>query len=148
IEKYIDYTKENVKVNELAKKMVDKFPVLGETDIRDEITQIQSDVITYFNNQLDISNVKIPCIFFEGEETELAEVFQRLNSGGKKLSKYQVFAAHWDRYEVELGDLKYSDEILKNVIERYEKLNNDRGILIENFDPKEMETSRVINLSE
>lgn len=63
--------------------MVDKFPVLGETDIRDEITQIQSDVITYFNNQLDISNVKIPCIFFEGEETELAEVFQRLNSGGK-----------------------------------------------------------------
>ncbi|MGF2904910.1 hypothetical protein WCN65_15035, partial [Staphylococcus aureus] len=25
---------------------------------------------------------------------------------------------------------------------------NDRGILIENFDPKEMETSRVINLSE
>ncbi|HCU9969730.1 TPA: DUF262 domain-containing protein [Staphylococcus aureus] len=148
IEKYIDSTKENVKVNELAKKMVDKFPVLGETDIRDEITQIQSDVITYFNNQLDISNVKIPCIFFEGEETELAEVFQRLNSGGKKLSKYQVFAAHWDRYEVELGDLKYSDEILKNVIERYERLNNDRGILIENFDPKEMEMSRVINLSE
>ncbi|MGT0244455.1 hypothetical protein ACVNP1_16405 [Staphylococcus aureus] len=47
IEKYIDSTKENVKVNELAKKMVDKFPVLGETDIRDEITQIQSDIILF-----------------------------------------------------------------------------------------------------
>ncbi|MGT2341328.1 hypothetical protein ACVPOQ_10725 [Staphylococcus aureus] len=80
--------------------------------IRDDII-IQSDVITYFNNQLDISNVRIPCIFFEEKTDELAEVFQRLNSGGKKLSKYQVFAAHWDRYEVELGDLKYSDERLK-----------------------------------
>lgn len=37
IEKYIDFIKENVKVNELVKKMVDKFLVLGEIDIRDEI---------------------------------------------------------------------------------------------------------------
>ncbi|RIN98055.1 DUF262 domain-containing protein, partial [Mammaliicoccus sciuri] len=148
IEKYIDPALENAKVNELAKKMVDKFPVLVDTDTRDEITQIQADVLTYFNNQLDISNVKIPCIFFEGEETELAEVFQRLNSGGKKLSKYQVFAAHWDRYHIELGDRTYSNQILANVIERYEKLNSDRGIIIEDFDPKEMEISRTINLSE
>ncbi|WP_323714369.1 DUF262 domain-containing protein [Mammaliicoccus sciuri] len=148
IETHIDTNSDNPKVNELAKNMVDKFPVLADTDTRDEITQIQSDVITYFNNQLDISNVKIPCIFFEGEETELAEVFQKLNSGGKKLSKYQVFAAHWDRYDIELGDKTYSNQILTNVIERYEKLNSDRGILIENFDPKEMENSRTINLSE
>lgn len=47
-----------------------------------------------------------------------------------------------------MGDLKYSDEIFKNVIERYERLNNDRGILIENFDFKEMEMLRVINLFE
>ncbi|MGT0197533.1 hypothetical protein ACVNPZ_00775 [Staphylococcus aureus] len=45
IEKYIDSTKENVKVNELAKKMVDKFPVLGETDIRDEIAEKYSQIL-------------------------------------------------------------------------------------------------------
>ncbi|MGT0244454.1 hypothetical protein ACVNP1_16400 [Staphylococcus aureus] len=78
----------------------------------------------------------------------MAEVFQRLNSGGKKLSKYELLhigtdmKLNWEIYKVSV------DEILKNVIERYERLNNDRGILIENFDPKEMETSRVINLSE
>lgn len=148
IEKHIDSTIENIKVNEVAKKMIEQFPVLDDADTRDDINQVQADVILYFNKQLDISNVKIPCIFFEGEETELAEVFQRLNSGGKKLSKYQVFAAHWDRYDIELGKGDYSNKVLDNVIDRYEKLNNERGILIENFDPAEMRNSRTINLSE
>lgn len=148
IEKNIDSTTQNAKVNELAKNIVNKFPALDDIDIRDEINQIQYDVILHFNNQLDISNVKIPCIFFEGEETELAEVFQRLNSGGKKISKYQVFAAHWDRYDIELGDKPISNQILFNVVERYEKLNSERGVLIENFDSKEMENSKIINLAE
>ncbi len=56
--------------------MANKFPVLGETDIRDEITQIQSDVITYFNNQLDISNVTF-CVSSLKERELNSEVFQR-----------------------------------------------------------------------
>ncbi|HCT0446383.1 TPA: DUF262 domain-containing protein, partial [Staphylococcus pseudintermedius] len=119
IKKYIDRNTKNPKALELAEKLEERFPILSESTVRDEIIQIQADVLEYFNNQLNISKVKIPCIFFEGEETELAEVFQRLNSGGKKLSKYQVFAAHWDKYDITLGEGSNSTKILENVIERY-----------------------------
>lgn len=132
----------------LAKKMADEFPVLDDPTIREEITEIQHEVMNFFDSQLNISKVKIPCIIFEGEETDLAEVFQRLNSGGKKLSKYQVFAAHWDKYDFSLNKDKYSNQILENVIDRYESLNNERGILIEDFNPQEMKETRKINLSE
>ncbi|EHL7175806.1 DUF262 domain-containing protein, partial [Staphylococcus pseudintermedius] len=148
IKKYIDRNTKNPKALELAEKLEERFPILSESTVRDEIIQIQADVLEYFNNQLNISKVKIPCIFFEGEETELAEVFQRLNSGGKKLSKYQVFAAHWDKYDITLGEGSNSTKILENVIERYETLNDNRGILIDEFDPKEMRESRTVNLSE
>lgn len=138
----------NTRATALSKKVIDKFPALDDQDIRDEITEIQQEVTEFFNNQLNISKVKIPCIIFEGDETQLAEVFQRLNSGGKKLSKYQVFAAHWDKYNIELSKAEYSNKILDNIIDRYETLNNDRGILIEDFDTQEMRNSREINLSE
>lgn len=148
MEKNIDSSIESATATELSKRMANKFPVLNDIDIRDEITQIQHNVNKHFYDQLDISKVKIPCIIFEGKEIELADVFQRLNSGGKKLSKYQVFAAQWDRYDISLGQDEFSDLILNNVIERYEELNSDRGILIENFDPNEMRNNREINLSE
>lgn len=148
IEQNIDPNQKNASATLLSKKVADKFPVLNDQDLRDEITDIQQSVNEFFNDQINISKVKIPCIIFEGEEIELADVFQRLNSGGKKLSKYQVFAAHWDRYNIKLSNNEYSERILTNVIERYQNLNNDRGILIENFDPQEMKETREINLSE
>lgn len=59
-----------------------------------------------------------------------------------------MFAAQWDRYDLKLSEGEYSKNILERVIDRYEELNNERGILIEDFDPNEMRVSREINLSE
>ena len=139
-------SKSKIPIAELADKICNYFPFLKEK--REEIMQLQADVIGYFDDQLNIKEVSIPCIVFLGDESELAEVFQRLNSGGKKLSKYQVFAAQWDRYDLHLGEGDYSKQILDKIIKRYESLNQDRGILIENFDPEEMKESREVNLSE
>lgn len=139
---------DEIGIFELANNIQKKLPVLEDPQKREYIAQIQTDAIKFFNNQLDIKNVLIPCIFFEGEESELADVFQRLNRGGKKLSKYQVFAAQWDMYDIKLNHGDYIDKILERVIERYEALNEQRGILIEDFDPNDMRETRTINLSE
>lgn len=44
---------------------------------------------------LDISGVSIPVIVFDGDESLLPEIFERLNSQGIPLNKYQIFAATW-----------------------------------------------------
>lgn len=42
---------------------------------------------------VDLSSLLIPAIKFIGDKSLIAEVFSRLNQGGIKLSKYQVFSA-------------------------------------------------------
>jgi hypothetical protein len=48
-------------------------------------------------DELDISTVLIPVILYSGHESLLPEIFERLNSEGVKLTKYQIFAASWQR---------------------------------------------------
>jgi len=47
--------------------------------------------------ELDISKVSIPVILYSGPDSLLPEIFERLNSEGVKLTKYQIFAASWRR---------------------------------------------------
>lgn len=113
-----------------------------------EIIQIQDDLTTYIRKYLDLSQVDIPTIIFTGSDTELATVFENLNRGGKKLSKYQVFAAQWDKYEILLDSTPYNKELLERTVNWYEKLGEDRGIEIENFDPDKMREEAKINIAE
>lgn len=48
-------------------------------------------------DELDISKVSIPVILYSGPDSLLPEIFERLNSEGVKLTKYQIFAASWQR---------------------------------------------------
>lgn len=114
-----------------------------------EILDIQDDLSSLIKDYLDISQIDIPTIIFTGSDTELATVFENLNRGGKKLSKYQVFAAQWYKYEVTLSiDLPNNIELLNRTITWYEKLEDDRGIEIENFDPDKMRDEAKINIAE
>lgn len=65
----------------------------------DFIYNTQHKIKEEVKNYLNIDYIQIPCIEFIGNETELADVFQNLNRGGKKLSKYQVFSAQWSNYK-------------------------------------------------
>ena len=67
----------------------------------------------------------IPYIEFVGSVSELAEVFEKLNRGGVKLTKYQVFAAQFSKYNLYLNNDKYNKQILTHIIERYKYLNED-----------------------
>ena len=92
--------------------------------------------------------MEIPCVQFTGNESELADVFQNLNTGGKKLTKYQVFAAQWSYYEIELNDDEYNLKLLNKVIDRYENLTETRDVEIEGFNRDKMYEEKKINLSE
>jgi len=125
-----------------------EFPDQITRTMEDDLVELQKDLIEDVKSYLNMEKVDIPYIEFLGDETQLADVFANLNRGGKKLSKYQVFAAQWYRHPVRLGEGAYSSEVLENVIHRYEALIDDREIEIDGFDAAEMRDEREINLSE
>ncbi|XRG77004.1 DUF262 domain-containing protein [Rossellomorea sp. GAMAL-10_SWC] len=76
----------------------------------------------------DISNVVIPVVIYNGEESNLPEIFERVNSKGTKLNKYQIFAATWEK------SIKVENrEILEMISLRY-KAWEDEGFIIDNYD--------------
>ncbi|TFB19576.1 DUF262 domain-containing protein [Filobacillus milosensis] len=134
-------------VNNLKENVTPLF--IGDLDPSLKLIDLQGEIEDTVNKTVNIKDLDIPCIEFEGDESELAEVFQNLNTGGKKLTKYQVFAAQWSKYQIQLNDSKYNAMLLNEVIDRYKDLlANRRDISIEGFDVEEMENSKTINLSE
>lgn len=132
-------------------KLLEKSCYEISIDISDKMEQIimtQKDLEKYVDEYLDIDNISIPTIFFTGDENELANVFENLNKSGKKLTKYQVFAAQWSNYLLILPQEKYSEIIINKVIERYNKLIETREIDIEGYDESKIRSTREINLSE
>jgi hypothetical protein len=113
-----------------------------------DIIDIQHQITTKKSSYLKVNEIIIPTVEFLGDVSELSEVFENLNKGGKKLSKYQVFAAQWYRNTITLNDMKYNKAILEEIIKRYELLDRQREIKIEHFSPDKMREEKVINLSE
>ncbi|MED3962831.1 DUF262 domain-containing protein [Niallia taxi] len=120
---------------------------LDSTQLR-ETVHIQHQITSKKSNYLKVNEIIIPTVEFLGDVSELSEVFENLNKGGKKLSKYQVFAAQWYRNTITLNDMKNNKNILEEIIKRYELLDRQREIKIEDFSPEKMREEKVINLSE
>ena len=115
---------------------------------KDNIVELQGELLNSVKNYLDINTISIPAIEFTGDESELADVFENLNRGGKKLTKYQVFAAQWSKFNIQLSDNNYSKKILDKVVERYDNLNESRDVEITGYDENKLKISKEINLAE
>lgn len=126
------------------------YPAAKEIeDAADNLLTLQQDIIDEFDSYLDLDSIVIPCIIYRGSEGNLPEVFARVNLGGRKLTKYQVFKAQWNRYHVCLESGEQPNALLEDVVQRYQDLTDDRGGLeIEDFDANEMRESRKITLPE
>jgi hypothetical protein len=95
-------------------KLIDEFvPVLKE--IKDEA---------------NIYQFKIPILIYTGHQSNLPEIFERLNSKGTQLSKYQIYAATWTPYP----NFKISNrKIIEGIKNKYDLLLEE-GYEVENYD--------------
>lgn len=60
---------------------------------------------------LSIEGQNVPVIEFTGPDAELADIFEKLNSSGTPLSRYDILAARWVSTRVLLTDIKIREEI-------------------------------------
>lgn len=100
-----------------------------------ELLKLSNTVIPPFISQIDkasnINDTKIPMIIYSGDKENLPNIFQRLNSKGTQLSKYQIYAATWSTYQ---GFTISNTEIIEKIREKYLLLTQE-GYEINNFDP-------------
>lgn len=134
-ERLLEQIQTNLKKYKLEDKMM---PILDPIKEIDELKNLRADMmdiletwIKQVQSQIDFANLKIPVIYFEGDEESLTEVFQNINEGGKPLTKYEIFASAWSDYEIQ----GYKNEaVIKVLNKRYDDLQEELGDLSLDFE--------------
>jgi len=141
-------------VNKLAKGVKGFSDIFGKStnDLLDNLSRI-SEYIKKARQDLekyvDVDNIVIPIIEFTGPEENLPSVFENLNRTGKKLSKYQVFAASWANHLITLNDTQIEKGLIESVINRYDRMTKARdNIEISDYNEQDIRKGRELNLSE
>ncbi|MGV8131889.1 MAG: DUF262 domain-containing protein [Candidatus Pacearchaeota archaeon] len=114
-----------------AKHVIKELQLNFDIKEFDSIVAKLIPVVKTIKLQADVSNIKIPVIVYSGDQNNLPIIFERLNSFGTKLSKYQIFSATWTGYESISIENK---EITQLVKDKYDSLI-EKGLQIENYDP-------------
>ncbi|PGO26419.1 hypothetical protein CN984_17805 [Bacillus cereus] len=114
-------------VRKISKDMSLNLNVDAFDDLVDKFKEFTSKV----KKEADISQIHIPVVVYYGEEYNLPEIFERINSKGTKLNKYQIFAATWEK------TLPINNKnIIKKIEEKYDMLL-DEGFEIEGYLPEQ-----------
>lgn len=111
-----------------------------------EIATAVKPTLKRFRDLCDrLCTVEIPAIVIEGDDDALPEIFERINSRGTQLSKYQIYAATWTK-KYPITSSQFCDLIYYNK-ERYEALASD-GVDIADFNPVSSIRKKELNLFE
>ena len=110
-----------------------------------EISAAVYSIIDAFRKSSSIDDIEIPLIVFKGNESELAQIFQKLNQEGVKLSKYDVFAATWINHTV---TVKNDPSFINFIINKYDDAQEKSSLDIANYDPDEIKKTGVLTVFE
>ena len=75
-----------------------------------------------------IASSQLPIIVYTGKEENVPEIFERINSQGIKLSKYETFAATWTDFGAEIANLEIREKIKNKYARLKEAGYNIAGI--------------------
>lgn len=136
-------TFKNLQYFTVAKQIADEFNA-GYEPIGSMI-----DIITsFFEERQDlydkIAGTVIPVIVYTGEESNLPDIFDRINSKGTPLDQYEVYAAAWpvnEKYTISNTD------IIEHIVRKYDTFMED-GYLIHGYSREEMRTQKRVNAFE
>ena len=106
----------------------------------EKIKKLQKTMIPFIKkikDDADISSFNIPLLIYSGPDDNLPIIFERLNSKGTQLSKYQIYAAAWNDTPFGISNTKIIDKIQA----KYESLINE-GYEVDNYDSDTFNTSK------
>jgi len=96
----------------------------------EELTDEFVPVLKEIKEEANIFQFKIPILIYTGQQSNLPVIFERLNSKGTQLSKYQIYAATWTPYP----NFKITNrKIIEGIKNKYDLLLEE-GYEVENYD--------------
>lgn len=87
-------------------------------------------------DQKNARNYKVPINVYAGPIENVPTIFERINSQGAKLSKYEILAASWSHTSVDVKNIK----VVTAIAEKY-RVMIANGYEVEGFDEDSVETS-------
>jgi|GEM_PF-5620826 len=123
----------------MAKKFIENYDP-HNLDIPNIYT-LFDELYTDMEKKIKLNSAIIPAIIYTGDDKNLPDVFERMNTGAVTLSKYEVLASTWYPYEIEIED----EEISKYVKMKYSALR-DKSMLEVIYDEEELD--KKINIFE
>lgn len=136
-------TFKNLQYYSVAKLIADEFKVGYEP-----IEKLIDTIKNFFEERQDlydrIASTVIPVIVYTGEESNLPDIFDRINSKGTPLDQYEVYAAAWpvnEKYAISNLD------VIEHIVKKYDSFVED-GYFIHGYSREEMRTTRKVNAFE
>jgi hypothetical protein len=136
---------QRMQYGDLVDEIIDEWPtaISSKNSIKEMVKEMFNTFQDVCNN---IANMPIPALVYEGDESLLPEIFERINSQGAKLTKQQIYSATWAHDVVKLSDSKF-DEIITNNRDRYENMLDD-NMELEDYNPIELNREKEVNIFE
>ena len=124
-------TIKNLQYHKCAIKIIKEFPTLeGKSEQVSDI--IEPTLLKYKDMCSKMSDINIPAIVIYGDQKNLPTIFERINSTGLPLTKWQIYSATW------IDKLVSLDDDLKDIVEynkkRYDSLTTETDIELANYD--------------
>lgn len=118
-------------VKYLKEELIAKGVVYPEL-LFDEMMELLSSFIDDVQLSSDISKIEMPVVIYYGLESNLPEIFERINSKGTKLNRYQIYAATWEKpFPIE------NRLIIDSIKLKYDKLI-ESGFQIEDYSSEQL----------
>lgn len=136
-------TFKNLQFFDVAKRITDYFSADYEP-----ISAIIGVIKNFFDDRQQlydkIASTVIPVIVYTGEENNLPEIFDRINSQGTPLDQYEVYVAAWP---VQQKFVIKDSQIIEHVIRKYDTFEED-DFKIHGYNREEMRINRRVNAFE
>ena len=136
-------TFKNLQYYSVAKQISDKFKAGYEP-----IEKLIDTIKVFFEKRQDlydqIAGTVIPVIVYTGDESNLPDIFDRINSKGTPLDKYEVYAASWPvnkKYTIN------NEKVIEYVIRKYDSFVED-GFYIHGYNREDMRLTKRVNAFE
>lgn len=104
----------------------------------DKLTNLLGQFLNAVSNEVKlVLDAKVPVLVFSGASKQLPEIFERLNSKGTVLSRYEIFAAQWIDSRRRISN----PEIISAIWKKYESLEEE-GFTLEISEDAQDEEAR------
>lgn len=132
----------SIQYHNVSLSLKNKWPSLSPHLDEDLDPIIEKLFASFKKTCTQLSDAEIPAIVYDGDQSLLPEVFERINSRGASLSKYDIYSATWGDDVFDVTDSDFSD-LYDFICKRYEEMNNS-DIAMSDFDSREYKDAKKI----